>query len=63
MNNIWEVDQLTDEEINKPIKDLKLEDISELPVELPSGYRFGELELQEDAQLEELADFLQENYI
>jgi len=45
VNNIWEVDKLTDEEINKPIKDLKLDDVSELPVKLPPSYTFGELEL------------------
>ena len=63
VNNIWEIDEFTDSDVNKPIKDVKVEEISAVPVELPPGLHFEELRLDDDEQLQEVADFLHENYI
>lgn len=61
VNKTWE--HMSESELNQPIKILTKEEVSLEPVALPDGLRWEEMDLQDQAQLTEFAEFLAQNYI
>ena len=57
-------DQVNDEDFNKPIDEVKtVSDIRQEPLEIPAGFHWSNINIENDDECKEVYDLLTENYV